>query len=135
MEKAKIFISVLLGSAILLAFGIQREHERSDYSSIEWIKTEHDFGKIKQNISVTAEFEFRNNSLIPLVIVSVEPQCGCTVADYPMEPLTYGKKGVISISFDAKNRGYFQKSVLVQTNSEQGTTTLIIKGEVVKPSK
>jgi len=135
MEKAKIFISVLLDSAILLAFSIQREHERSDYSSIEWIKTEHDFGKIKQNIPVTAEFEFKNNSMIPLVIVSVEPQCGCTVADYPKEPVKYDKKGVISVLFDAGNTGYFQKSVSVLTNTEQGTATLIIKGEVVTSSE
>jgi len=131
MKKTKIFVSVLLGSVILLAFTIQKEHEQSDYSSIEWIRTEHNFGKIKQNIPVTAGFEFRNNSMIPLVIVSVEPQCGCTIADYPREPLKYGKKGVISVLFDARNTGYFQKSVSVLTNTEQGTTTLIIKGEVV----
>ncbi len=69
--------------------------------------------------------------MIPLIIVAVEPQCGCTIADYPREPMKYGKKGVVSVSFDAKNNGYFQKSIAVMTNAEQGTTTLIIKGEVV----
>ncbi len=131
MQKVKITIPILLVSAFLLAFNIHKENDQRVTSSIEWIKTEHNFGRIKQNIPVTAAFEFKNPSMAPLVIISVEPQCGCTVADYPKEPVTYGKKGVVSISFDAKNGGYFQKSIIVTTNSEQGSTTLVIKGEVV----
>lgn len=131
MKEARFYITVLFCLSILPAFNILRENNANTDSSIQWTKTEHDFGKIKQNIPVSADFEFQNNSMIPLVIVSVEPQCGCTIADYPREPLKYGKKGIVSISFDAKNTGYFQKSVAVMTNTEQGTTTLIIKGEVV----
>ena len=123
--------SFLLVSALLLAFNIQRENDQKVTSSIEWTNTEHNFGRIKQNNPVTAAFEFKNPSMVPLVITSVEPQCGCTVADYPKEPVTYGKKGVVSISFDAKNSGYFQKSIIVTSNSGQGSTILIIKGEVV----
>ena len=132
MQKVRITTSFLLVSAFLLAFNIQRENDQRVTSSIEWTKTEHNFGRIKQNIPVTAAFEFKNPSMVPLVITSVEPQCGCTVADYPKEPVTYGKKGVVSISFDAKNGGYFQKSIIVTTNSGQGSTILVIKGEVVK---
>jgi hypothetical protein len=133
MRKTRFFFSFLIMSTILLAFSVQRENEQSVTSGIEWIKTEHDFGKIKQNIPVTATFEFRNTSMVPLVIISVEPQCGCTVADYPKEPVKYGKSGVVSVYFDARNAGYFQKSVIVATNAEQGSTTLIIKGDVVTP--
>jgi hypothetical protein len=133
MRKTRFFFSFLIMSTILLAFSVQRENEQSVTSGIEWIKTEHDFGKIKQNIPVTATFEFRNTSMVPLVIISVEPQCGCTVADYPKEPVKYGKSGVVSVYFDARNAGYFQKSAIVATNAEQGSTTLIIKGDVVTP--
>ena len=131
MYKVRITISILLVSAFLWAFNIQEENDQRVNSSIEWIKTEHNFGKIEKDIPVTAAFEFKNPSMVPLVIISVEPQCGCTVADYPKEPVTYGKKGVVSISFDARNSGYFQKSIIVTTNSEQGSATLVIKGEVV----
>lgn len=131
MQKFKISVSVLFISVFLLSFNIQDEYNKRVASGIEWIKTEHDFGRIKQNIPVTAAFEFKNPTMTPLVILSVEPQCGCTVADYPQEPISYEKKGVVSISFDARNNGYFQKSILVTTNTDQGSTTLIIKGEVV----
>jgi len=131
MRRVKITLSILLVSAFLPAFNIQKENDQRVTSSIEWIKTEHNFGRIKQNIPVAAAFEFKNPSMVPLVIISVEPQCGCTVADYPKEPVTFGKKGVVSVSFDARNSGYFQKSIIVTSNSEQGSTTLVIKGEVV----
>ncbi len=133
MAKAKILISILFIVFLLSAFNMHDENEQHTASSIEWIRTEHDFGKIKQNIPVEADFEFRNPSMIPLVIISVEPQCGCTVADFPKEPVKHGKKGVVSVSFDAKSTGYFQKSIIVTTNAEQGSTTLVIKGEVVTP--
>jgi len=135
MGKIKIFISVMLVSGLFLAFNIQEDRDLRVTSSIEWTKTEHDFGRIKQNIPVTAAFEFKNPSMVPLVIISVEPQCGCTVADYPKEPVKYGKNGNVSVSFDARNTGYFQKSVIVTTNTDQGSTTLVIKGEVVTKDK
>lgn len=125
-------ISVFIAVSFLLSMtGTQHINSEKVTSSIEWTNTEHDFGKIKQGIPVTATFEFKNTSMVPLIISSVEPQCGCTVAKYPKEPVKYGKTGNILISFDAKNQGYFQKSVTVVTNTEEATTTLVIKGEVV----
>lgn len=130
MNKLKL-ISVFAAISFLSMTGIHHSNSNKVTSSIEWTNTEHDFGKIKQGIPVTATFEFKNTSMVPLIISSVEPQCGCTVAEYPKEPVKYGKKGNILISFDAKNQGYFQKSVTVVTNTEEATTTLVIKGEVV----
>ena len=135
MQKTRFFFIILVISVLLLSFNTHKDYDKRATSSIEWTKTEHDFGRIKQHIPVTATFEFKNPSMIPLVILSVEPQCGCTVADYTREPVKYGKSGAVSVSFDARNNGYFQKSILVTTNTDQGSTTLIVKGEVVTSGK
>jgi hypothetical protein len=84
-----------------------------------------------KNKPVTAVFEFNNPSMVPLIINKVEPQCGCTVANYPKEPIKPGKSAKISVSYNAKNIGYFKKSVIVSSNAEDAVTNLIIKGEVV----
>jgi hypothetical protein len=98
---------------------------------IEWSNKTYDFGKIPQGKPVTAEFQFKNPSLVPLIINSVKPSCGCTVADYPKEPVQPQKSGTIRVTFNAANTGYFQKSVVVATNAGDETEILIIKGEVI----
>jgi hypothetical protein len=105
--------------------------DESSKASIEWIKKMHDFGKIAKNEPVKAEFEFKNNSLVPLVINYVKPSCGCTVANYPKEPVQPGKTAKIAVGFDAKRAGYFTKSVTVGSNATEGKTVLYIKGEVI----
>ena len=117
---------LLTGSGI----SVQAQESENVASSIEWALTTYDFGKIQQGQPVTAEFEFTNTSMIPLIINAVQPSCGCTVADYPREPVQPGKSGTIAVTFNAAAKGIFQKSVLVSTNATEGRAALIIKGEV-----
>jgi hypothetical protein len=105
--------------------------EKDAKASIEWEKTSYDFGKIAKNTPVTVEFEFKNNSIVPLVINSVKPSCGCTVADYPREPVQPGKSAKITVNYNAGNIGHFTKSITVSSNASEGETKLIIKGEVI----
>jgi hypothetical protein len=90
-----------------------------------------DFGKIEQGKPVSAEFEFKNPTMVPLIISSVRPTCGCTIADYPKEPVPPGKSGKISVTFNAAASGVFTKTILVTSNAAEGNTSLVIKGEVV----
>ncbi len=100
-------------------------------ASIEWEKTSYDFGKIVKNTPATVEFEFKNKSMVPLVISSVKPSCGCTVADYPKEPVQPGKSSKITVNYNAGSTGHFTKSIIVSSNASEGETKLIIQGEVI----
>jgi len=100
-------------------------------ASIAWKSTTMDFGKIDQGKPVSAEFEFNNPSMVPLIISSVRPTCGCTIADYPKEPIQPGKTGKIAVTYNAAASGFFQKSIVVTTNATEGNTSLVIKGEVI----
>ena len=52
-----------------------------------------------------------------MVILEVNTNCGCTVANFPEAPIAPGKQGVISIVFDPKgNPGEFAKEIVVKTN-------------------
>lgn len=99
-------------------------------AAIEWTTTEHDFGKIERNKPVTIEFTFKNPGMIPLVVTDVKSSCGCTVPDYPKEPIAPNGEGTIVVTYDAKVSGYFSKTVSVYTNTGEGVTQLFIKGEV-----
>lgn len=104
-------------------------------TAIEWTAKTYDFGKIPRGKPVTAEFQFKNPSLVPLIINSVRPTCGCTIADYPKEPVAPQKTGSIKVTFNAASPGYFQKSIVVTTNAGEASEVLIIKGEVIIESE
>ena len=57
---------------------------------------------------VTATFELKNKGR-KLTIESVHPDCGCTTVNYPRE-VGAGEKFTISMTYDARQLGHFQKS-------------------------
>lgn len=97
---------------------------------IEWDFTEHNFGELTKGKPATVEFSFKNPGMIPLVISNVKSSCGCTVPDFPKEPIPPGGEGKIAVTFDAKTSGYFTKTVTVYTNTADGKSNLFIKGVV-----
>lgn len=64
----------------------------------------HDFGKVKQGITLTYEFVFRNDGDDTLTIKNVETSCGCTAALVSNKKVEPGKTGKIKVSLDT--RGY-----------------------------
>jgi len=128
----KSLYAVLFSAVLLAGLSFQASAQESGEvaSSMKWVSTTVDFGTIPQGKPVVASFTFTNTSMVPLLINSVSTSCGCTVADYPKEPVLPGKTAVISATFNAAAAGPFQKSVLVSTNATEGRATLILKGEV-----
>ena len=100
-------------------------------SGMTWTATTIDFGKIEQGKPVSADFEFTNPTMVPLIISSVRPTCGCTIADYTKEPVQPGKSGKVSVTYNAASSGAFTKTIIVTSNAQEGNTALVIKGEVV----
>ena len=100
-------------------------------ATMDFRDTLFDFGMINQGQVIRHEFEFTNNGKSPLVISNAAGSCGCTVADYPREPMEPGKTGVIKVQFhSAGKRGHQEKSITLTTNSISGSHHLYIKGEV-----
>jgi hypothetical protein len=107
----------------------------SEKAILKLTATSFDFGKIVVGKPVTHEFTFTNTGNIPLVISSVQASCGCTVASYSKEPVAPGATGFIKATYNAAKAGQFSKTVTVNTNTEEGTVLLTIKGEVIDPQE
>lgn len=100
-------------------------------AEIEFEKETHDYGTIKQNANGTYEFKFKNTGTQPLMISNAKGSCGCTVPEWPREPIAPGESGVIKVKYDTKRVGPFSKSVTLQSNaSTNPTKTIRIKGTV-----
>lgn len=102
-------------------------------AKMDFKDTVYDFGTIKQGEVVTYEYEFTNNGKSPLIISSANGSCGCTVADFPREPLSPGKSASIKVQFSSAGKeGHQEKSVSLTTNALRGTRVLFIKGNIIK---
>ena len=131
--KAKKTLASLFIFMIMMgfAFSAHAQDAAKPVSGMTWKTTTIDLGKIEQGKPVTVEFDFTNPSMVPLIISSARPSCGCTVADYPKEPIAPGKSGKIVVTYNAASSGAFTKSTTISSNAAEGNFSLIIKGEVI----
>ena len=93
---------------------------------IEFAKTKHDFGTIKETGGdVSHVFTFKNTGQSPLVINNVETSCGCTSPAWTKEPVLPGKSGTVTATFNPSGRpGFFEKKLTVKTNATEMSLTI-----------
>ena len=107
----------------------------SAQNPVQFAKTKHDFGKLKQNIPATYVFKFKNTSAKPLVIESAIAGCGCTTPEYPKQPIAKGKDGTIKVTYNAANAGVFTKDVTVKFANVEQPVILKVIGDVMETKK
>jgi hypothetical protein len=100
---------------------------------IEFASNEYDFGNIDGSKGlVDCEFTFFNKGTLPLVLSGVKASCGCTSPDWTKEPVMPGKSGMIKVSYNPSGvSGFFNKSITVSSNADNGEATLRVKGNVL----
>jgi hypothetical protein len=99
---------------------------------IEFTKETHDYGTIKYGADGTCTFEFKNTGNAPLIISNAKGSCGCTVPEWPKEPIAPGAKSSIKVKYDTKRPGAINKSVTITSNAVNEPTKVIrIKGNVL----
>ena len=99
-------------------------------------KVEHDFGTINQGDKVDYTFKFTNTGQNDLLISNAVGSCGCTVPEYPKEPIKPGKTGKIKVIFNSAGKsGQQTKTVTINTNTASGTEKLTIKASIVGGEK
>ena len=105
-------------------------------AAIVFDKEEHDFGTLLQGEVVSYSFHFTNAGNIPLIISSVTTSCGCTVGDYPREPIEPGERGSIKATYDSKgHQGFQSRTLTVMSNTIPAKTKLRLKGTVQAPDQ
>jgi hypothetical protein len=104
----------------------------SELPEIKFEEEEYDFGKITQGERVTHAFHFKNIGKKNLVISSAAGSCGCTIPEWPKEPIKSGAEGKIDVVFNSEGKsGYQEKTVTIVTNCEPATRIIRIKTEII----
>lgn len=103
-------------------------------TAITFANMEHDFGKVKQDSENEYIFKFTNSGTNPLVIYKAKGSCGCTVPEYPKEPIAPGEDGEIRVVYKpGKQKNKQTKYVTVTANTEPGDTKVKIMADVEVP--
>ena len=127
-----LFLSMAFLSATIFAVNAQEALVQSG-AKIEFTNEVHDYGKIKYDGDPYCSFEFKNTGTENLIISKAKGSCGCTVPEWPKEPIAPGATGSIRVRYDTKRPGPINKSVTINSNAsnvQSGISVLRIKGEV-----
>lgn len=101
-------------------------------ATISFENPSHDFGNITQGEILEYGFIFTNTGGSDLIISNASASCGCTIPDYPKEPIAPGKQGKIKVTFNSDGRiDRFLKEVNITSNTEPMTNTLYISGIIL----
>lgn len=107
------------------------EGEQSVFGpSIEFSQKESEFRVIEQGGDGIFEFLFTNTGTDPLILSNVRSSCGCTVPEWPREPIKPGESSSIKARYDTRRIGQFSKSITVYSNATETPIVLRIKGKV-----
>lgn len=92
----------------------------------------YDFGKITQGEKVNHEFYFKNIGSKNLIITGASGSCGCTIPEWPKEPIATNTGGKINVVFNSEGKkGLQEKTVTIVTNCEPSTKIIKIKADVI----
>jgi len=101
---------------------------------ITFEKTTHDYGTLPKGGDGTCEFKFKNTGIEPLILSNVTSSCGCTVPEWPHEPILKGKSSSIKVKYDSNRIGPINKTITVMSNAKEASIQLRIIGSVVDNS-
>lgn len=103
----------------------------NDPTSIVFDAMAHDFGNIDQNSENTYVFNFTNTGDKPLIIETATGSCGCTVPEFPREPIAPGASSQITVVYKpGTQKGLQNKTVTVIANTSPKDTRLNITANV-----
>jgi hypothetical protein len=108
-------ISFLLVASALF-FGASVQAQNSDGAKLTAESMIVDYGEVPYKGDGVRDFVFKNEGKQPLMITNAKGSCGCTVPEWPKDPIRPGAKGVIKIKYDTARPGMISKTVTITTN-------------------
>ncbi|MFA8300999.1 MAG: DUF1573 domain-containing protein [Hyphomicrobiales bacterium] len=97
---------------------------------ITFKKTVHDYGTISQGDNGKCEFKFTNTGKEPLILSKPRSSCGCTVPEWPKQPILPGQSEKIDVTYNTNRVGPVNKSVTIYSNASNDRVVIRIKGKV-----
>jgi hypothetical protein len=89
-----------------------------------------DYGTVDQGSEPLRVAKFKNTGTEPLIISGAKGSCGCTVPNWPKDPIMPGETSQIEIRYDTKRPGAINKTVTVTSNDPVGKHVIRVTGTI-----
>jgi len=133
---------ITLGLLILslsLTFSCRKKGEKTDTqlasemltdtTSVVFDPVEFRFDTITAGAIVKHDYKVTNTGTKDLIIAQARGSCGCTVPDYPKEPIKPGETKLIKVTFNSEGKqGEVKKKVFLMCNTEKRNEEIYISG-------
>ena len=131
MFMKRIVITILSFLTTTLVFSQIKQGPKIQWEDENW-----SWGKVVMELgTVIHTYNFINVGDEPVRITEASPSCGCTVAEWTLEPVMPGKSGYVKVKFDPKGKlGHNSKYVTVKSNANSTITNLTLSGDVISNS-
>ena len=140
MKKVLLISLLLLGVITLNAQATKKKADRNTATTEESVekkpeitfeKKVYDYGQIYVGDNGESYFKFKNTGHADLILTNCSSSCGCTVPEWPKEPIPPGGTAEIKVKYNTNRQGAINKQVYVDSNTGQ-RVILTITGNVSK---
>lgn len=119
----------LLAAAFVCTLSVMGQSKADSMIAVN--QQTHDFGKVKQGIPVTYEFQLTNKTKEAIVVENTWASCGCTTPEKIVEPIQPGKTVKLKVQYNAAAVGPINKDVYIKLAGADQPKTVHITGEVM----
>lgn len=120
---------VLLATAFAFTLAVSAQTKAD--STIKVNEETHNFGKVKQGVPVSYDFQIKNITNAPVVVENTWASCGCTTPEKITEPIMPGTTVKLKVQYNAAAVGPINKDVFIKLAGIDQPKTVHITGEVV----
>lgn len=100
-------------------------------TTMQFYETKYNFGRVPEGKVLKHAFRFKNTGFNPLMIAKTDVTCGCTVPNFPEEPIAPNADGEITVVFNTSGKsGIQQKNIIVHSNSLPEAVSIGIEADI-----
>lgn len=101
------------------------------FAELSFFQRTHKFPNTKEGVVLAHYFKYKNTGAAPLIIMDAKVSCPCTKVDFSKEPLLPGKVDSMLVTFDTKDKSYFQdREIVIFSNARRSNTIVRVKVKV-----
>lgn len=102
-----------------------------DQPNIKFSKLDFNFGIVNKGQVITRYITFKNDGKRDLVISNVKSSCGCTIANWPRNPIAPNNSDSLLLELNTSSlNGKIMKTVTIISNSKPNTKVITINAQI-----